>query len=79
MGRAFVGSGGPGSEDQQQDTNRLRQRADEADRRASRAAREDLIVEMPRRLFMRSPNGTYWQVSVDDTGKLVTTNVGDRL
>lgn len=32
-----------------------------------------------RRLILQSPNGTYWEVSVDDTGALSTTSLGDSL
>ena len=62
--------------DQQRDTNRLRQRADEADRSRDREKREDVVIEDPRRLFLRSPNGTYFAITVDDTGKLSATNMG---
>lgn len=62
--------------DQQRDTNRLRQRVDAGDKARDRQQREDVTIEDPRRLFLRSPNGTYWQVSVSDAGVLITTNMG---
>lgn len=62
--------------DQQRDTNRLRQRVDAGDKARDRQQREDVTIEDPRRLFLRSPNGTYWQVSVTDAGVLTTTNMG---
>lgn len=62
--------------DQQRDTNRLRQRADEADRSRAREQSADVVIEHPRRLFMRSPNGTYWQLDVTDAGALTITNAG---
>ena len=62
--------------DQQRDTNRLRQRVDAGDKARDRQQREDVTIEDPRRLFLRSPNGTYWQVSVSDAGVLTTTNMG---
>ncbi len=62
--------------DQQRDTNRLRQRADAADRLRDRERREDVVIEDPRRLFLRSPNGTYFAITVDDAGKLSATNMG---
>lgn len=62
--------------DQQRDTNRLRQRADETDRARSREKRDDVVIEDPRRLFLRSPNGTYWQIGVTDAGVITATNMG---
>lgn len=62
--------------DNQRDTNRLRQRADETDRARSREKGEDVVIEDPRRLFLRSPNGTYWQIGVNDAGALTTINMG---
>ncbi|MGW8135375.1 hypothetical protein ACWGNZ_07025 [Sphingomonas zeae] len=62
--------------DQQRDTNRLRQRVDAGDKARDRQQREDVTIEDPRRLFLRSPNGTYWQVTVSDAGVLTTTNMG---
>lgn len=63
-------------QDQQRDTNRLRQRVDAGDKARDRQQREDVTIEDPRRLFLRSPNGTYWQVTVSDAGVLTTTNMG---
>jgi hypothetical protein len=62
--------------DQQRDTNRLRQRVDAGDKALDRSKREDVVVEDPRRLFLRSPNGTYWQISVTDAGAITATNMG---
>lgn len=62
-------------QDQQRDTGRLRQRADEADRRMARAAQEDLLVEHPRRLFLRAPGGAWFQLGVTDAGALTVTAV----
>jgi hypothetical protein len=66
-------------DDQQQNPDRLRQRLDESDRRAARAAQEDVVVEFPRRLFLRSASGTYWQIGVSDAGVLTATNAGATL
>lgn len=62
--------------DNQQDTNRLRQRADATDRARDREKREDVVIEDPRRLFLRSPNGTYFGISVTDAGVVTATNMG---
>lgn len=65
-----------GWNDMQRDTNRLRQRADEVDRRRTRDQDADVVIEHPRRLFLRSPGGTYFQLEVSDAGVLTATNVG---
>lgn len=62
--------------DQQRDTGRLRQRLDDNDRARDREKREDVVIEDPRRLFLRSPNGTYWQIGVTDAGAITVTNMG---
>lgn len=63
-------------QDQQRDTNRLRQRADETDRARTREAKTDVVIEDARRLFLRSPNGTYFAVTVTDAGALEAVNMG---
>ncbi|WP_294138345.1 hypothetical protein [Sphingomonas sp.] len=62
--------------DQQRDAGRLRQRLDETDRSRSREKREDVVIEDPRRLFLRSPNGTYFGITVSDAGVITATNMG---
>ena len=39
----------------------------------------DVIVEYPLRLMLRSPHGTFWAVTVDDSGALSTVNMGTSL
>lgn len=39
----------------------------------------DVVIEAPRRLFLRDTNGIYWQITVSTTGVLTTTNVGATL
>jgi hypothetical protein len=65
-----------GYQDFQRDNDRLRQRADANDRTRNRDNQADVVIEDPRRLFLRSPNGTYFSVSVDDAGTLSTVNMG---
>ena len=62
--------------DQQRDAGRLSQRLDETDRSRSREKREDVVIEDPRRLFLRSPNGTYFGITVSDAGVITATNMG---
>lgn len=38
---------------------------------------EDVVIDDDRRLLLRSSNGSFWSITVDDTGKLSTTNVGE--
>ena len=45
-------------------------------RDAERVLVEDVVIEHPRRLLLRSPDGTYWAVGVGDDGVLSTTNMG---
>ena len=40
---------------------------------------EDVVIETPRRLLLRSPNGTYWSIGVTNAGVLTATNVGTSL
>lgn len=65
-----------GYQDFQRDNDRLRQRADASDRTRSRDNQADVVIEDPRRLFLRSPNGTYFAVTVNDAGALSTVNMG---
>jgi hypothetical protein len=65
--------------DLQRDSGRLRQRVDAGDRAARRAAQEDVIVEYPRRLLLRSPDGTFFAIGVADNGTLTATNMGQTL
>lgn len=39
----------------------------------------DLVIEAPRRLFLRDTDGIYWQITVSTAGVLTTTNVGATL
>lgn len=41
-----------------------------------RAAGEDVVIDDVRRLLLRSPNGTFWAITVDDAGGLATVNMG---
>lgn len=63
-------------QDQQRDTGRLRQRADQTDRERTRDLKSDVVIEDPRRLFLRSPDGTYFALSIDNAGVLSATNMG---
>lgn len=65
--------------DLRQEQERNRVRTEEANRRQRNAAMEDLIVEVPRLLKLRSPNGTYFALHVDDAGVLSTVNMGSSL
>ena len=39
----------------------------------------DIVVESPRRLFIRDTDGIYWKVEVSTAGVLTTTSVGATL
>ena len=52
----------------------------ERQRRKQREIEEaDIVVEHPRRLLLRSPNGSYWALAVADNGTLTATDAGSRL
>lgn len=40
---------------------------------------EDVVVETPRRLLLRSPDGHYWAIAVTNAGALTATDVGTTL
>jgi hypothetical protein len=54
----------------------LRASLTQAERDRRRDIEADQLFEHPRRLILRSPDGHYWQLSVDDTGTLATTDLG---
>ena len=45
-------------------------------RGAEQSEQSDLLIADPRRLFLRSANGTWFRLVVDDAGALSTVNVG---
>lgn len=57
----------------------LRSRLEQQDRRLARSEREDVIVDLERRLLVRSPNGTFWSITVDDLGAISATSMGAAL
>ncbi len=65
--------------DQQRDANRLRQRADETDRARARDTQSDVVIEAPRRLFLRAPGGGWFQLGVTDAGVLTATATANPL
>lgn len=62
-----------------QDLQRQRDRLDSADRKRRQDVEGDVVIDGPRRLLLRSPNGTYFSIGVSDAGVLTTTNMGTRL
>ncbi len=57
----------------------LRAELEDTKRKQMRLENEDLVVEFPRRLLLRSPNGTYFAITVDNAGALSAINVGTKL
>lgn len=70
---------GSGSGSRIRDERQLRGRLEDIRRDQQRANEEDIIVEHPRRLFLRSPNGHFWLLGVDNSGALTTTDMGTSL
>lgn len=56
-----------------------RDQLEQARRELQRQREEDVRIEEDRRLVLRSPDGTYWSVTVNDAGALATTNLGTTL
>ena len=50
--------------------------ADRAAQQAQRALEGDVVAVDPRRLILRSPDGHFWSVTVDDAGVLGTVDLG---
>lgn len=70
------GSPGRGS---RSDADGLRQEIDRLSRDQRRSGSQPLVITEDRPLFIRSPDGTYWRLQVDNTGVLSTANVGATL
>lgn len=49
------------------------------DRRVGQVEQADVLCEGGRRLILRSPNGHFWSVGVDNAGVLTTTDMGTTL
>lgn len=63
----------------EEDVRRHGSLADEQARAVRRLAQEDVVIEGDRQLKLRSPNGTYWGVVVDDAGNFSSVNLGTEL
>jgi hypothetical protein len=61
------------------DERRNRAAIDDLDRRLGRVETGDVRIEAGRRLFVRSPNGHYWNITVDNAGTITATDVGTTL
>ncbi len=71
MSEAFTGA--------VRDLRTAERRLSATDARVRAATEADVVIDGPRRLMLRSPDGTYWAVSVDNAGALATTNMGTTL
>jgi hypothetical protein len=49
------------------------------DRRLRRNADEDVIIGDGRRLIVRSPNGHFWNITVDNAGAITAIDMGTSL
>ena len=65
--------------DMQLELQRRRQHDQDQDRMRRAADEADVVIETPRHLKLRSPNGTYFIISVDNAGVLSTTAAGTTL
>lgn len=64
---------------QVRDEKSLQQGLERYSRDIKQVTEGDIVVEMPRRMFLRDTNGIYWQITVSTTGVLTTTSVGATL
>jgi hypothetical protein len=46
------------------------------ERRLTRAELSDVLIGDGKRLILRSPDGHFWQLDVDNAGVLATTDLG---
>lgn len=58
------------------DDRQTRNVLDNHERRLSRVELSDVLMGDGRRLFLRSPNGHYWNITVSDAGALSATDMG---
>lgn len=58
------------------DNDKLRKRIDDNDKALQRVGLEDVVIEDPRRLFIRSSGGIYFKLTVADDGTLSTVDMG---
>lgn len=58
------------------DSRQVREEMDRMRRNQRDQNEGDLIVEYPRRLLLRSPNGKYWAISVSNAGVLSASDAG---
>lgn len=61
------------------DERQVRAAIEEQERRRRQAQQEDVRIENGRRLILRSPDGHFWSLGVDNTGALTTTDLGPTL
>lgn len=52
---------------------------DEQARDIRKIAEEDVMLSDERRLVLRSPDGHFWSLGVDNSGALTTTDLGTTL
>lgn len=58
------------------DPRQVREEMDRMRRNQRDQNEGDVIIEYPRRLLLRSPNGKYWAISVSNAGVLSASDAG---
>ncbi|TKD50579.1 hypothetical protein [Sphingomonas baiyangensis] len=61
-----------------QDMEREKRRVDNLERKQRQAQDEDVILDGDRRLVLRSPDGSYWALTVSDAGAVAARPIGGR-
>lgn len=68
-----------GTSSQFTDERQLRAVIDAAAQEISSLKNDDVLIDLNRRLILRSPNGHFWNVAVSDAGALTVTDMGTTL
>lgn len=62
-----------------EDVHLLRVDQERAKRQGRRDAERDVIIVNDRRLILQSPNGHFWEITVDNAGALAGVDLGTSL
>lgn len=58
------------------DDPKIRQEIHRLDQERRVADERDVVIQHPRRLTLRSPNGHFWSVQISDTGAISAVDIG---
>lgn len=61
------------------DVGQLRRQSEDGARKARRLGEDHVVIESPRKLLLRSPNGHYWDVQISNAGTVTLVDIGTEL